>query len=156
MFESKKNAEVCILENEVLVYGDSSDPSVPKLISLDLTNTSRKQALDVKLFGIESILKFLCFGDNNQFLILSSKKAKSPAEVDTNEVYTFSGGQFFNAYKVLNQKVRGVDKNLDKIQAYIHQGSTIVYVSSSKSDAVGAFYRVYSNNPLLFTEVETG
>lgn len=70
-------------------------------------------------------------------------------------MYSFSGGQFFNAYKVLNQKVRGVDKNLDKIQAYIHQGSTIVYVSSTKSDAMGAFYRVYANNPLLLTEVDT-
>lgn len=88
---------------------------------------------------------------------MASKKAASQVEQDTTEIYLFMGGRRLDAYTILRPKIQGLSPVIDTLNAFQHQFSSIIYLTSKANPSFkGEFYRVYNNYPLVLTSVSGG
>jgi hypothetical protein len=92
LFKNRKNIQLCVLKNEIIIYGTSDNPDEPRLQSYDIQDSTRSYNIETKRFKINDIRKFVCKSRLNQFLILNYRKSQSVGEIDSTEVYAFVGG----------------------------------------------------------------
>jgi hypothetical protein len=153
LFTNQKDARICILQNEILMI----DSNAGTIKSFGLSTSFTNQEIALAEFGIKEVREIKCFTRLNQFIVLNFRKASSEFEVDSTEAYIFVGGARLDAYTMLKRKIGNLNPAIDKLSAFQHEFSTIIYLSSRRDPSFkGEFYRVYNNDPLIVTRVPGG
>jgi hypothetical protein len=52
LFEAKKDIDLCVLKNEIIVYGIGDQPDTPKIWSYDIIETTRRSSVETDRYNI--------------------------------------------------------------------------------------------------------
>lgn len=138
---SDKNPEICVLENEIVLY----EPGTKQVTSIDDVFSLTRISIDYSKYNVNGIEDFACFPEQNEFYILN--KVRNPKGDEYSEVVVFNGGTHKDAYKRIRVRLSNLPINLEKVQPFYHRGQVVLALFDGNS--IPIFKRFDDSTPAV-------